>query len=99
MTMKDYKGLLRKFWAGEASEPEKLQLYKHIIQQEEEVRAAPEEDVVLGPEDSRRILEALHKEIHSTGPRTNSTAPRTKIFKIVTSISAVAAVLITILVV
>jgi len=92
MKMKDYKELLKKFWAGDATEPEKLQLYKHIIQQEEEFRAAPEEDVVLEPADSRRILEALHKEIHKEGPRN-------RIFKIVRSMSAVAAAVITIILV
>jgi len=97
----DYNDLLKKFWAGDATGPEKLQLYKLIVDQEERLHISPdplpveiEED--LSPEESQRILEALHKEMSAT-PFTPSRRSRTvTLFR---SAAAIAAVLITILVV
>jgi ferric-dicitrate binding protein FerR (iron transport regulator) len=67
--MKDYKSLLGKFWNGSASEMEKLQLYKIIMEEEEVVKIALQQEFEaedgehLQPEASKKILESLHKEI------------------------------------
>ena len=97
MMANDYNDLLKKFWAGDATGPEKLQLYRLIIEQEEGLRVLPDEDLNeigenLSSEDSQRILEALHKEMHPATPSRNRTV---KLFRWA---AAVAAVLITVLV-
>ncbi len=42
--MKDYKVLLEKFWNGSASATEKLQLYKLMIEEEDAIRRALQQD-------------------------------------------------------
>lgn len=105
MKMKDYNGLLKKFWAGNATELEKLQLYKHIIEQEENGRTAPdqnlnliEENEVLDTNDSQKILASLHSAINSTGPHYNIHS-RNKIFRLFKTAAAVAAILVAIVLV
>ncbi|WP_118975310.1 FecR family protein [Taibaiella koreensis] len=67
--MDNYKLLLEKFWRGDASETEKLQLYKTILKDEEAIRAALQQELIsekkelLSPEISLSILESLHREI------------------------------------
>jgi ferric-dicitrate binding protein FerR (iron transport regulator) len=97
MMANDYNDLLKKFWAGNATGPEKLQLYKHIMEQEEGLRVLPDLDGNeigdnLTPEDSQRILEALHQEMK---PATPSRGKTVRLFRWA---AAVAAVLVSILV-
>lgn len=75
--MKDYEVLLEKFWKGNASEQEKLQLYKMMVEREDVVKAALQRDYEngalhpahLSPETSQRMLESLHREIGSRAAR------------------------------
>ena len=105
MKMKDYNGLLKKFWAGDATELEKLQLYKHIIEQEENGHKTPNqngnpvgEEEVLDVNDSHQILANLHSAINSTRPYSISHS-RNKVFKLLKPAAAVAAILIAIVLV
>lgn len=102
MTMDLYKKLLEKFWAGEATELEKWQLYKLITELEKQTlvsqKQAPsdvDEEETLGSGDAQRILEALHIAIDNTPSRRISSS-RGRIVRIFRSASAVAAILITI---
>ena len=67
--MDDYKLLLEKFWNGAASETEKLQLYKIIVEDEEAIKIALQQEPGSGKGDgllpgaSQTILESLHREI------------------------------------
>ena len=106
MKMKEYNRLLQKFWAGTATELEKLQLYKLILEQEENGhRSSPsqhlyaiEVDAVLDTHDSHTILAGLHTAINSTEPQYKLHAPG-KIFRLFKMAAAVAAVLVAIVLV
>jgi ferric-dicitrate binding protein FerR (iron transport regulator) len=67
--MKDYKLLLERFWNNTASETEKLQLYKIVVEDEDAIKKALQQEFEEGnkpqlqSETSKRMLESLHKEI------------------------------------
>jgi ferric-dicitrate binding protein FerR (iron transport regulator) len=97
--MEDHKELLKKFWAGNATEPEKLQLYKLIIEQEEKLCNSPNqnvheigEDVMLDPGSSQKILATLHKEINSLKPHAVIHS-RSKLYRILKPVAVAAAIL------
>ena len=104
MKMKDYNELLKKFWAGNATELEKLQLYKLIIEQEETLRTLPNQSLdpiqeeILEANDSQQILANLHDEINSN-KRYPITPSRNKVFRLLKPVAAVAAILIAIVLV
>lgn len=99
--MNDYNLLLRKFWAGNATGAEKLQLYKLMMEQEAKMQAAPHQSLyteeetaaMLAPEESERILQALHKEMDAAAVPP-ATAPRLKVWKLVSSVAAAAAIIV-----
>ena len=101
MKMKDYNGLLKKFWAGDATELEKLQLYKLIIEQEANGRTSPDQNLnpigekILEANDSQQILANLHAVINSTKPHAIIDS-RKKIVRLFRSAAAVAAILVAI---
>lgn len=102
--MKDYKELLKKFWAGNATELEKLQLHKLIVEQEVNAHVSPvqnsdyTEEELLEPEEAQKILTGLHQEINSR-ERSYRIPSRSKIVKLLKPVAAVAAVLIAVLLV
>ncbi len=73
--MKDYEVLLDKFWKGQASEPEKLQLYKIMTENEGAIKAALQQEyesdnkAELAPGASDKLLESLHREIGNRAAR------------------------------
>ncbi|BAV06663.1 FecR family protein [Filimonas lacunae] len=99
--MKDYNTLVKKFWAGDVTETEKLRLYKMVMQQEENARVssdatdhkAEEEVAPLTLEESQHILEALHRNIQPVDIYKKSTS-RTKVWKLLGTITAAAAVIL-----
>lgn len=73
--MDDYKILLEKFWNGAASETEKLQLYKIVVEDEDAIKTALQQELESGrgerllPGASQTILESLHREIGQRASR------------------------------
>lgn len=95
--MKDYKSLLKKFWAGDATGTEKLQLYKLVA--ELEAGAAPDTVLnnieagseMLAPEESQRILHALRREMDAGGTH-SIPASRTRVWPLLRVAAAAAVV-------
>lgn len=80
--MNDYKILLEKFWNGAASDKEKLQLYKMMVENEEAIKEVLQQEFSkehtnrLSPGTSQTILESLHREIGIRASQSIEMPPR-----------------------